>query len=99
MTVDLNGEAVAYPYDVLSELNVINDTVGGEDVVILWTEGTASALDASNIPERGAKSVQRLHIRVHSTIRIWNLNSRMEKFSTHRQAVNGIFSVSRLWEK
>jgi hypothetical protein len=51
LTVDLNGEAVAYPYDVLSELNVINDTVGGEDVVILWTEGTASALDESNIPE------------------------------------------------
>ena len=51
LTVDLNGEAVAYPYDVLSRLNVINDTVGGEEVVIFWTEETASALDASNIPD------------------------------------------------
>lgn len=51
LTVDLNGEAVAYPYDVLSEMKVINDTVGGEDIVIFWTEGTASALDTSNIPE------------------------------------------------
>ncbi len=51
LTIDLNGEAVAYPYDVLSELNVINDVVGGNDVVIFWTEGTASALDTSNIPE------------------------------------------------
>jgi hypothetical protein len=51
LTVDLNNEAVAYPYDVLNELNVINDTVGGNDVVIFWSEGTASALDTSNIPE------------------------------------------------
>lgn len=51
LTIDLNGEAVAYPYDVLSELNAINDTVGGEAVVVFWTEGTASALDTSNIPE------------------------------------------------
>ncbi|RJP55804.1 MAG: DUF3179 domain-containing protein [Anaerolineaceae bacterium] len=51
LTIDLNGEAVAYPYDVLSELNIINDTVGENDVVLFWTEGTASALDTSNIPE------------------------------------------------
>jgi hypothetical protein len=51
LTVDMNGEAVAYPYDVLSELNVINDAVGGNDVVVIWTEGTASALHTSNIPE------------------------------------------------
>lgn len=51
LTVDLTGEAVAYPYEVLSEMKVINDTVGGEDIVIFWTEGTASALDTSNIPE------------------------------------------------
>jgi hypothetical protein len=51
LTVDLNKEAVAYHYEILREMNVINDTVGGEDVVILWTEGTASALDTSNIPE------------------------------------------------
>lgn len=51
LTVELNGEAAAYPYDVLGKLNVTNDTVGGEGVVIFWTKGTASALDTSNIPE------------------------------------------------
>ncbi len=51
LTVDLNDEAVAYPYDVLSEAKVINDSVGGEDVVVFWAQGTASALDAGNIPD------------------------------------------------
>jgi hypothetical protein len=51
LTVDLNGEAAAYPYEVLSEVRVVNDTVGGEEIVVFWTEGAASALDTSNIPE------------------------------------------------
>lgn len=51
LTVDLNNEAIAYPYDVLRELNVINDKVGEEEVVIFWAEGTASALDTTQIPE------------------------------------------------
>ncbi len=51
LTVDLNHEAVAYPYDVLSQSGVINDSVGGQAIVIFWAEGTASALDTSSIPE------------------------------------------------
>lgn len=51
LTVDLNNEAVAYPYDVLSNKSVVNDTVDGAAVVIFWVEGTASALDKSSIPE------------------------------------------------
>jgi hypothetical protein len=51
LTIDLNNEAVAYPYKILSEMKVNNDTVGGEDIVVLWTEGTVSALDTRNIPE------------------------------------------------
>lgn len=49
ITVDLNGGAVAYPYNVLEDLRVINDTVGGEDVVVLWQPGTASALDSASL--------------------------------------------------
>ncbi len=49
LTVDLNGDAVAYPYDILEEERVINDTVGGQQVVVFWTEGTASALDAGSV--------------------------------------------------
>jgi hypothetical protein len=49
LTVELGNEAAAYPYKVLSGLNVVNDTVGGEEIVVFWTEGTASALDAASI--------------------------------------------------
>lgn len=49
LTIDLNGEAVAYPYDVLKDAGVVNDTVGGVDVLVLWAAGTASALDAGSV--------------------------------------------------
>lgn len=51
LTVDLDGDAVAYPYQTLQEERVINDTVGGEPVVVFWQPGTASALNTSNIAE------------------------------------------------
>lgn len=49
LTVDLNGEAAAYPYDVLREVQVINDSVGGQPVAVFWAPGTASALDAGSV--------------------------------------------------
>lgn len=49
ITVDLNEEAAAYPYDTLAEFQVLNDNVGGEDIVVIWQSGTASALDANKI--------------------------------------------------
>lgn len=48
-TVELNGEAVAYPNQVLEEAVVANDTVGDVDVVVFWQPGVASALDSSDI--------------------------------------------------
>jgi hypothetical protein len=47
LTIDLNGEAVAYPYETLKQIGVVNDTVGGEDVVVFWQAGTVSPLDSS----------------------------------------------------
>ena len=49
LTLDLNGETVAYPNDVLSEEHVINDTVGGRTGRYVWTEGTAYPLDSSTV--------------------------------------------------
>jgi hypothetical protein len=49
LTVDLSGEAVAYPYELLAEAGAVNDTVGGQPIVILWQAGTASALDAASV--------------------------------------------------
>jgi hypothetical protein len=51
LTVEKTGEAVAYPYALLEEMRVINDVVGGTAVVVFWTEGTASALDASTVAD------------------------------------------------
>lgn len=48
-TVELNGEAVAYPNEVLEEVHVANDTVGGIEIAVFWQEGLASALDSSAI--------------------------------------------------
>ena len=51
ITLDLKGEVVAYPYEVLEDIRVVNDRVGDEDIVVLWSPGTTSALDSSNIAE------------------------------------------------
>jgi len=51
LALELNGETVAYSYSILSDERVIHDQVGGEDVVVFWSEGTASALDSSRISE------------------------------------------------
>ena len=51
LTVDMAGESVAYPYEVLREVKVINDRVGSEEIVVFWLAGTASALDTRSIPE------------------------------------------------
>ena len=49
LTVDLGGEAAAYPYDVLQKVGVVNDAVGGTEIVVLWAAGTASALDTGTV--------------------------------------------------
>jgi hypothetical protein len=51
LTVELDEEAVAYPYEVLQAQSIINDTIGGNEVVIFWQPGTASALDAASIAQ------------------------------------------------
>ena len=48
LTLDLNGEAVAYPYETLEKIGVANDMVGGEAVVIFWQPGTVSPLDSAS---------------------------------------------------
>jgi hypothetical protein len=51
LTVDLEGEAVAYPYELLQEQSAINDTIYDRKVVVFWQPGTASALDSSRIAD------------------------------------------------
>ncbi|NIN68938.1 MAG: DUF3179 domain-containing protein, partial [Anaerolineae bacterium] len=51
LTVDLNGEAVGYPYEALQEVHVVNDLVGGESIVVFWAPGTASALNSATVAD------------------------------------------------
>lgn len=44
-TVVLGDEAVAYPNEILQDVGVVNDTIGGVPVVVFWQPGLASALD------------------------------------------------------
>ncbi len=47
--IALDGEAVAYPFDILKNVHVVNDTVGKTGVVVLWTSGTSSPLDTDTV--------------------------------------------------
>ena len=46
VTVELNGDAAAYPFSQLMTVHVANDMVGGTPVVVFYQIGTRSALDA-----------------------------------------------------
>jgi hypothetical protein len=47
--VEHNDEAVGVPLIGLQETRIVEGTVGGDDIVVWWTPGTASALDAPNL--------------------------------------------------
>jgi hypothetical protein len=57
LTVDLNDDLVAYPYKLLQDVNVINDEVGGEQVVVVWDEGTASPFAPLGANDVGAANI------------------------------------------
>ncbi|MEM7285806.1 MAG: DUF3179 domain-containing protein [Actinomycetota bacterium] len=43
--VSLDGEDVAYPFELVAEEGVINDRVGARPVAVFWAGGTLDALD------------------------------------------------------
>lgn len=47
----VGGQAVAYGFVALSEEVVINDTIGGVEVLALWQPGAASSLDKNRIDD------------------------------------------------
>ncbi len=49
LIVVLGGEAVAYPFDALKKVHVVNDTVAKTGIVVLWTSGTSSPLDTDTV--------------------------------------------------
>ena len=51
VAVSRGEENKAYPYQVLADRRVVDDTLAGQRFVVLYSHGTASALDASRIAE------------------------------------------------
>ncbi|MDP9386486.1 MAG: DUF3179 domain-containing protein [Actinomycetota bacterium] len=49
--VESGGDAVAITLDLLSERRVVPVTAGGQDLVVWWKPGTASALDSSRVAD------------------------------------------------
>jgi len=49
LALEVEGDAVAYPFPFLAEQRVVNDEVGGEPIVVLWTDGTASGLGGPTV--------------------------------------------------
>jgi len=51
LTVSIGAEDVAYPFSTLERVRVVNDTVGGVPIVVLFVKGVASALDRPSIAD------------------------------------------------
>ena len=49
LAAEIDGKAVAYPFDLLRRSLVVNDSIAGRDIVALWQGGAVSALDAAVI--------------------------------------------------
>jgi hypothetical protein len=45
----VGDEAAAYPFPFLAEHPVVNDEVGGEPIVVVWTDGAASGLGGPTV--------------------------------------------------
>lgn len=63
--IELGGETVAVPFTALAQRKVVPVELGGEDLVVLWAEGTSSALENGSIAEGrdvGASAVFRTEV-------------------------------------
>jgi len=48
VAVELDGTDVAYPFSLLTELQVVNDSVQGTPLAVFWQSGTRSTFGASD---------------------------------------------------
>ncbi|MBI4268088.1 MAG: DUF3179 domain-containing protein, partial [Chloroflexi bacterium] len=47
--ITIEGKSVAYPFSVLAKLGVVDDKVGGKQIVVFYSPGTVSPLDKPDI--------------------------------------------------
>ena len=53
LAAEVAGQALAYPFQFLEQIMVVNDSVAGQDIVVLWQGGAVSALDQADIDSSG----------------------------------------------
>ncbi len=51
VTVFHNDDSQGFPYPTLREERAVTETIGGEEIVVFWHEGTASPLDSGDVSE------------------------------------------------
>ena len=51
VAVEIGEKWKAYPFSDLAQAQVVNDEVGGEEIVVFWKGGTASALDSRSFDD------------------------------------------------
>ena len=47
VSLSIDGHAVAYPFTMLREMPVVNDSIGGQDIVVFYVGGTLSAFEGA----------------------------------------------------
>jgi hypothetical protein len=88
--VTLGTRPVAYPFSSLRERRVVNDEIAGEQVVVFWSPGTASAVDHGTIAEGRDVGASGVFLRVVG-----------ERVLTFEAAGDGLFRDTRtgsLWD-
>lgn len=69
VTVSINNVSKAYPYSITQKKRVINDEVGGEQIVVFHHRGAISALDRADMPKsRQVGSTGVFHREVHGRL-------------------------------
>lgn len=85
-------EPVAYPFELLQREHVVNDEVDGDEVVVFWEAGTASALDSRQIAQGadvGAAAVYRREVASQTLTFEWDGESFVDSETGSRWTLAG----------
>ena len=99
VTLSLNGEDAAYPYDILAEKRVVMDNVGGQDIVIFYQPGAVSALDAGVIAaskEVGATGVFDPNLNGQTLTFVWKEDAFVDQQTGSRWNILGAATAGPL---
>lgn len=86
LAVEIDGDAIAFPFTALAKHVVIEAEVGGQSVAAFWQPGTRSALDRPQIAD-GAAAAYSPHLDGHGA----SLKA-TARSSTRRREAPGAFS-------